>query len=160
MQIHPERPPASRTFARAKGLQVAGFHPARSRKIPGVDLVDYCGAILIASAGTAAMPVLALKGAGAISLPCRSATSRPRMAPLAVDLPEHLSNSTAPEPDRVMADVDAALVLQVLDALGKTDVHHHRQADDLRARLEMAKRGAISVGKAKQPPRPAQAGLL
>lgn len=43
---------------------------------------------------------------------------------------------------RLMADVDAALVQQILDVSErewKANLHHHRQADDLRAGLEVAK---------------------
>ena len=40
-----------------------------------------------------------------------------------------------------MADIDAAFVQQIFHISKrkrKPDVHHHRQADDLRARLEVA----------------------
>ena len=45
-----------------------------------------------------------------------------------------------------MTDVDAALVQQILDIAERQrepDVHHYRQADDLRARLEIAEGGAF-----------------
>ncbi len=51
-----------------------------------------------------------------------------------------------PEPHRLVADVDAALVQQVFDVAERQrepDVHHHRQADNLRARLEVAERGTF-----------------
>jgi hypothetical protein len=41
-----------------------------------------------------------------------------------------------------MADVDAAFVQQIFHISKRKwdpDIHHHRQADDLRARLEVAK---------------------
>ena len=44
-----------------------------------------------------------------------------------------------PEPHGLVADLDAALVQQVLDITERereADVHHHRQADNLGARLE------------------------
>ena len=49
-----------------------------------------------------------------------------------------------PEPDCLIANVDAALVEQILDIPKRqreADVEHHRQADDLGARLEVLKRG-------------------
>jgi hypothetical protein len=52
-----------------------------------------------------------------------------------------------PEPHRLMADLDAALVEQVPDIpqrQRKPDVRHHRQANDLRTGLEVAERGALS----------------
>jgi hypothetical protein len=55
---------------------------------------------------------------------------------------KHWAKSIPPIPHRFVADVDAALVQQVLDIAerkGKANVHHDRQADDLRAGLEVAK---------------------
>jgi hypothetical protein len=49
------------------------------------------------------------------------------------------TKSVPPEPDRLMRDIDAALMQQVLDVPQRqrvTDIHHHRQADDLGRRLE------------------------
>ena len=46
----------------------------------------------------------------------------------------HWAKSILPVPHRFVADVDAALVQQVLDIAerkGKANVHHDRQADDL-----------------------------
>ena len=45
-----------------------------------------------------------------------------------------------------MADVDAAFVQQIFHISKRKwdpDIHHHRQADDLRARLEVAKWAAF-----------------
>ena len=45
-----------------------------------------------------------------------------------------------------MADVDAALMQQILDVAQRereTDIHHDRQADDFGGRLEVPKRGAF-----------------
>ena len=47
-----------------------------------------------------------------------------------------------PEPDSLMADVDPSLMQQIFDIAERereADVHHHRQADDLRAGSEAAK---------------------
>ena len=47
-----------------------------------------------------------------------------------------------PKPNRLVTDIDAALVQQVFNISKrkrKTDIHHHCQADDLRRRLEVAK---------------------
>ena len=91
----------------------------------------------------------------------------PKVVPLTVDLHEHLVQMPAPpagfharnpalsdlgrehraEPmppvsHRFMADIDAAFVQQIFDiAKGQreTDVQHHRQADNLTARFEIAK---------------------
>ena len=55
-----------------------------------------------------------------------------------------------PEPHRLVADVDAALVQQVLDVSERKrepDVHHHRQADDLGAGLEVPEGGAFGHPK-------------
>jgi hypothetical protein len=44
-----------------------------------------------------------------------------------------------PVPDALVAELDAALMQQILDVPERereADVHHHRQADDLGARLE------------------------
>jgi hypothetical protein len=56
---------------------------------------------------------------------------------------EHRAEPVPPEADSLMADLDPALVQQVFDIpqrQGEPDVHHHRQADDLGRRLELAKR--------------------
>ena len=45
-----------------------------------------------------------------------------------------------------MADLDPALVQQIFyiaERRREPDVEHHRQTNDLRARLELAKRGAF-----------------
>ena len=57
---------------------------------------------------------------------------------------KHPPEPVLPEPQGLMSDVDAALMQEVLDVAQRqrvADVHHHRQADDLRARLEGLKRG-------------------
>ncbi|CUH36847.1 hypothetical protein JSE7799_01243 [Jannaschia seosinensis] len=51
-----------------------------------------------------------------------------------------------PEAHRLVADVDAALVQQILDVPQRqreTDVHHHRQSDDLGAGLEVLEGAAL-----------------
>ena len=45
---------------------------------------------------------------------------------------EHRTEALPPEPDRLVADVDPALVQQILDVpqgQREPDVHHHRQTD-------------------------------
>jgi hypothetical protein len=63
--------------------------------------------------------------------------------PTAADLAsKHQAKSVPPEPDHLMANVDAALVQQVLHITKRKwepDVQHHRQADDLGGGLEVAK---------------------
>lgn len=51
-----------------------------------------------------------------------------------------------PEPHRLVADLDAAFMQQVLDIAQrqrKTDIRHHHQSNDIRARLEVAERGTL-----------------
>jgi hypothetical protein len=51
-----------------------------------------------------------------------------------------------PEPHRLVADDDAALMRQVFDVAERqrvADVKHHCQADDLRAGLEVGEEGAL-----------------
>ncbi len=65
-----------------------------------------------------------------------------RLDPVAPDLRrENRPEAVSPEPHRLMRDVNAALVQQVLDVQEReriADNHHHRQADDLGAGLEVA----------------------
>jgi len=53
---------------------------------------------------------------------------------------KHRAKSVPPEPDCLMADIDVTFVqkgLRRCEATVKMDLHHHRQADDFRARLEV-----------------------
>ena len=53
---------------------------------------------------------------------------------------KHRAKSIPPVPHRFVADVDAALVQQVLDVSErkwKANVHHDRQANDLRAAVKV-----------------------
>lgn len=53
---------------------------------------------------------------------------------------EHGAEPVSSKPDRLVADLDAALVQQVVDVPQRErerDIQHHGQADDLRARLEI-----------------------
>lgn len=67
--------------------------------------------------------------------------------PLSSDLGgEHRAEPVPPKPHRLVADIDATFMQQILDiAKGKwkPDIHHHRQADDLWAGFEIPKRGAF-----------------
>ena len=56
---------------------------------------------------------------------------------------EHRPEPVPPEADRLVRDIDAPFVEQVLDVPKrerKPDVHHHRQADDLGRSLEIFER--------------------
>ena len=58
-------------------------------------------------------------------------------------LREHRTEAVPPEPNRLMRDVDAALVEQVFNIpqrQRKTDIHHHREADDFGRSLEIPER--------------------
>jgi hypothetical protein len=55
-----------------------------------------------------------------------------------------------PDPDGFMADFDTTLVQQVFDIPKrerKTDVRHHRQADDLRAGFDAFERSRFAIPK-------------
>ena len=98
--------------------------------------------------------------------------SPPRVVRLAIDLYEHLvqmplplrpgaqplgtfladlrsenqAEPVPPEPHRLVADVDAALVQKILyvpPREGEPHVHHHREANDFRARLDILERVAF-----------------
>lgn len=64
--------------------------------------------------------------------------------PLAPDMgSKHLTEPVPPEPHGLMADLDAAFMQQIFDVSKRQrepDGEHHRQADDLRACLEITKR--------------------
>src|SRR5665811_2011434 len=54
---------------------------------------------------------------------------------------EHRSEPVPPEPNRLVADIDPPLVEQILDLPQRkriADVHHHREADHLGRRVEIA----------------------
>ena len=56
------------------------------------------------------------------------------------------TKSVPPKSNRLIADVDAAFVQQILHVPKRqreTDIHHHGQTDDLGARLEVAKWAAF-----------------
>lgn len=57
------------------------------------------------------------------------------------------AETVPPEPDRLMRDVDAALMQQVLNVPQRKrvqDLHHHREADDLWAKSEVAKNAGVA----------------
>jgi hypothetical protein len=59
---------------------------------------------------------------------------------------KYWAKSIPPKPNRLVADADTAFVQQILHISKRqreTDIHHHRQTDDLGARLEVAKGGAF-----------------
>ena len=75
-----------------------------------------------------------------VEMPSPPAGSHPLDAPLSDLGREHRTEPVPPEPHRLVADIDAPLMEQVLDVTKRqreTDVEHHRQADDLFARLEV-----------------------
>jgi hypothetical protein len=114
----------------------------------------------------------------------------PQVVPLAVDLHENLvqvpllirvcthflvkfgadfsgknrAKSIPPAPQSFVADVDPALVQQVLDIAErkwKSNVHHDRQADDLGAAMKVLEGGLFSTSeRARKPPCPPQANLF
>ena len=77
---------------------------------------------------------------------------------------KHRSEAMPPVPDGFVADVDAALMQQILDVSQRereTHVQHHRQADHLFARIEVFERITfLHLGTLPSPPRPQQAKLL
>jgi hypothetical protein len=71
-----------------------------------------------------------------------------RLDPAAPDLSrENRPEPAPPEPNRLMRDIGPALVQRVLDVPQRqrvADIQHHRQADDLGARLEGAKNAGVA----------------
>ena len=67
--------------------------------------------------------------------------------PLSPDLGgEHRAKSVPPKAHGFMANLDAPLVQQVFEVAQRKrvpNIEHHGQADDLRARLEVSKRGVL-----------------
>ncbi len=60
---------------------------------------------------------------------------------------ENRPEPVPPEPHRLMRDVDAALMQQVFDVPQRkrvAEVHHHRQANDLRRSLEVPKNAGVA----------------
>ena len=84
--------------------------------------------------------------------------------PFAPDLGgEHRAEPVPPEPHGLMADLDAALVQEVLDVAQRervSDIEHHGQADDLGAGLEVPEGGALGhLREARRQPQSAQANF-
>src|SRR6202142_3650108 len=72
---------------------------------------------------------------------------------------EHWAKPVPPEPDGLLADIDAALGQQILDVAqrqGESHVHHHDQTDDLRRAIEITERVAHGL----KLPRRGAAGFL
>lgn len=115
--------------------------------------------------------------------------SPPQVVPLAIDLHEnlvemptpaarfhtldpafpdlggkHRAEAMPPEPDGFVAYVYTALVQQILDVAKRQrepNVQHHRQADDLFARIEVFERASfLHPATLPSPPTPQQAKLL
>ena len=81
-----------------------------------------------------------------IQMPAPTDRPHPRNTPFSDFRGEQRAEPVPPEPHRFMADLDAALMQEVLDvAQGQRepDIHHDCQADDLRAGLEVAKGAAF-----------------
>jgi hypothetical protein len=75
---------------------------------------------------------------------------------------EHRTKPVPPKPHGFVADIDTALEQQIFylsQGQRITDVHHHREANDLGRRVEIAKRIAQSP-EATERPSPAQVELL
>ncbi len=57
------------------------------------------------------------------------------------------AETVPPEPNRLMCDIDAPLVQQILDVPQREripDIHHHREADDLGRGLEVAEDAGVA----------------
>lgn len=82
-----------------------------------------------------------------IQVPLPMTARAHRFRPSTPDLGcEHRTEPVPPEAHCFVADLDAPFVPKILDVAQRQrepDVEHHRQADDLRARLEVAERGAL-----------------
>ena len=78
-----------------------------------------------------------------IDMPAPAAEVSSPHPPRADIASEQWTKAVPPKPYRLMAGVDAALMQQILhipQSQGVTHVHHHREADHLRRRIEIAKR--------------------
>ena len=65
----------------------------------------------------------------------------------------HRAEPVPPEPHRLVTDIDAALEQDVFNLAQRqriSNIHHHRQADDLRRRVEIAER--IFSRRSYEPP--------
>ena len=84
-------------------------------------------------------------------MPLPSREGAQLLDPSAPDLGcEHRPEPMPPEPDRLMAHVDAALVKQILhvpERQRKPAIQHHRQTDDLGARFEVLEGRALGHGQ-------------
>lgn len=75
-----------------------------------------------------------------VQVPAPTARTHPRNPTLSDLRRKHRTEPVPPKSHRLMANLDATFVQQVLDiAKGKREpnVHHHRQADNFGARLEV-----------------------
>ena len=82
-----------------------------------------------------------------VQVPLPLTASAHRLDPLASDLGgEHRTEPVPPVSHRLVTDLDTPLMQEILDVSKrqrKTNVEHHRQADDLGARLEVSERRAF-----------------
>jgi len=79
-----------------------------------------------------------------IQVPAPVARPQPRNPAFSDFRGKHRAESIPPEPHRFVENSDPAFVQQILDVpkrQWKPDVHHNRQADDLRAPFEVPERG-------------------
>ena len=102
---------------------------------------------------------------GLVQVPIPMPVRTHRLDPLATDLSrDHRTEPASPMAHRLVAHFDAPLMQQVFDVPKgewEADAEHHRRADDLAARLEVAKAGASGyLGRLAGRPAPPQAGLL
>ena len=85
-----------------------------------------------------------------VEMPLPVARSHP-VDPALLDLTgEHRAKPMPPKSNSFVADIDAALVKQILDVSQRErepNVEHHREADDLGAGLEVLERGAFGHPK-------------
>nr|WP_239807239.1 hypothetical protein [Croceicoccus hydrothermalis] len=75
---------------------------------------------------------------------------------------EHRTEPVPPQPDRLMANVDAAFrqeVFHVPQRKRKSDIYHHDQSDDFRRRMEIPERVGWFLGSGHQPPLPGTAAF-
>jgi hypothetical protein len=85
-----------------------------------------------------------------IEVPAPMSERAHRLDPTSADLRrEDGAKPVSPEPHCLMRDIDPSLVQQVFDIPQRqrvSDIHHHREADDLRRGLEVAKNAGARHG--------------
>ncbi|OIQ71714.1 hypothetical protein GALL_466670 [mine drainage metagenome] len=85
-----------------------------------------------------------------VEVPSPAARSHPRNPTFSDFRGEQRTEAVPPKPNRFVADLNAALMQQVLNVAQRqriSNIHHHRQADDFGRRLEVPEPGSLGHGR-------------